>query len=155
LEEWLDYIDYCRKENYKVAGDYKHIIIQKITEFVQERDAGKIRKYFKDGIKYFAEEDPMEKVIECGSCYINRAVRGESILSLARATEYAHKGFAGVVNIIPFGCMPGIIVSSLLKQFRDNHPDIPTYTMVVDGSKDPGSDMRLEAFVQQCRDNIN
>jgi len=154
LEEWIDYIDYCRKENYLIARDYpgwRDYLTQKVTEFVQEYDANKIRKVFKGMIKDFYLEDPMEKVIECGRCYINPAVRGEAILSMARAVEYAEKGFSGIINIIPFGCMPGTIVSTLLKQFRDKHLNIPTYTIVVDGIKDPGSEMRLEAFVQQCR----
>lgn len=154
FEEWIDYIDYIRKENYQIAKDYKHVIIQKITEWVQEHDANKVRKAFVGMIKDFAEEEPMAEVIHCGSSYINPAVRGEAILSMARATEYAEKGFDGIINIIPFGCMPGTVVSALLKQFRDEHLNIPAYTMIVDGHKDPGSDMRLEAFVQQCRESI-
>jgi len=63
--------------------------------------------------------------------------------------EYAEHGFNGVVNVIPFGCMPGTIVSSLLYQFRNKH-GLPVFNLVVDGNRDPGQEIRLEAFYHQC-----
>jgi predicted nucleotide-binding protein (sugar kinase/HSP70/actin superfamily) len=154
MEEWVDYLDYCRKETYLENKDYKHYLMQRVAEFVQEYDANRLRKGFKGAIRDFALEDSMEKVIRCGGCYISPAILGESILSMGRAVEYAKKGFHGIVNVIPFGCMPGIVVTAILKQFRDDYPDIPIITLTVDGVKDPGGEMRLEAFVQQCCDNM-
>ena len=72
---------------------------------------------------------------------------------MGRAVEYAEHGFNGILNIIPFGCMPGIIVSMLLLQFGRDY-GLPVLTLSVDGSKDSGQDIRLEAFFHQCCEHM-
>ena len=42
----------------------------------------------------------------------SRHVRGEANLSLGRAVEYGLHGFSGIVNLMPFACMPGTIVKT-------------------------------------------
>lgn len=154
FEEWLDYIDYIREEDYLLKNDYLSYLKQKITLVFQEREANKIRRHFKNKIKNFYLESPTAEVVKHGFAYIDPALRGEAVLSLGRAEEYAHAGFNGILNIIPFGCMPGNIVTALLKRFKDKH-GIPVLTMTVDGIKNPGEEMRLEAFVRQTQELLN
>ena len=154
LEEWVDYIDHIRKEDYFKDKDYKHWLIQCLTEFIQEYDANKLRKVFKGAIKDFYLEAPAKEVVQCGQTYIDQAIKGESILSMGRAVEYVEKKYNGIINVIPFGCMPGNVVDALLRKFRDDHHGIPTLTLTVDGIKDPAEDMRIEAFVNQVRDHL-
>ena len=82
-------------------------------------------------------------------------VESESRVRIANAAlvEFAEHGFDGIVNIIPFGCMPGIIVSLLLHQFRHDY-GLPVLNVVVEGTKDPGREIRFEAFVQKCREHM-
>ncbi|MEW6025824.1 MAG: acyl-CoA dehydratase activase [Planctomycetota bacterium] len=154
FEEWLDYIDYIREEDYLLKNDYLNYLKQKITLVFQEREANKIRKHFKGKIRHFHYESSTAKVVKHGSAYIEPALRGEAVLSLGRAEEYAHAGFNGILNIIPFGCMPGNIVTALLKRFKDEY-NIPVLTMTVDGIKNPGEEMRIEAFVRQAAELVN
>jgi len=154
FEEWLDYIDYLREEDYLLKNDYLSYLKQKITLVFQEREANKIKKHFKGKIRNFHYESSTAVVVKHGSAYIEPALRGEAVLSLGRAEEYAHAGFNGILNIIPFGCMPGNIVTALLKRFKDEY-NIPVLTMTVDGIKNPGEEMRLEAFVRQTQELLN
>jgi predicted nucleotide-binding protein (sugar kinase/HSP70/actin superfamily) len=57
------------------------------------------------------------------------------------------------VNILPFGCMPGTIVSLLLHQFRRDY-GLPVLNVVVEGTKDPGESIRFDAFIQQARERL-
>ena len=91
--------------------------------------------------------------MNCGRTYLTPAVEGEAILSMGRVVEYAEHGFNGLVNIIPFGCMPGTIVSLLLHQFRHDH-GLPVLNVVVEGTKDPSQDIRFEAFFHQCYEHM-
>ena len=154
FEEWLDYIDYIREEDYLLKNDYLNYLKQKITLVFQEREANKIKKHFKGKIRNFHYESPTSVVIKHGSAYVEPALRGEAVLSLGRAEEYIHAGFNAILNIIPFGCMPGNIVTALLKRFKDEY-NIPVLTMTVDGIKNPGEEMRLEAFVRQAAEMLN
>jgi len=150
FEEWLDYIDYQRKRRFwlGIEGTWKDYAKQKLIELIQEREAEKLRKKFDGAIEHFARELPTSEIIKRGCAYLSREIEGEAILSMGRAVEYAEHGFNGIVNIMPFGCMPGTVTSALLHQFRDQH-SLPVFNLVVDGTKDPGLDIRLEAFYHQ------
>jgi predicted nucleotide-binding protein (sugar kinase/HSP70/actin superfamily) len=155
LEEWLDYIDHQRKRRNRLhlEGSWKDWAKQKLTEIVQENVASPLRKQFDSGIENFARELPTQAILDRGHRYLTPAVEGEAILSMGRVVEYAEHGFDGIVNIMPFGCMPGTIVSLLLHQFRHDF-GLPVLNVVVEGTKDPSQDLRFEAFLQQCREHM-
>lgn len=155
LEEWLDYIDHQRKRRNRLhlEGGWRDWAKQKLTEVVQERTAEPLRRQFDGIIEDFTRELPTQEILNRGRTYLSPAVEGEAILSMGRVVEYAEHGFDGVVNVIPFGCMPGIIASMLLHQFRHDY-HLPVFTLVVEGTKDSGQDIRIEAFVHQCSEHL-
>jgi predicted CoA-substrate-specific enzyme activase len=155
LEEWLDYIDHQRKRRNRLhlEGGWRDWAKQKLTEIVQENVAEPLRKQFDSSIEMFTREIPTQAILDRGHKYLTPAVEGEAILSMGRVVEYAEHGFDGIVNILPFGCMPGTIVSLLLHQFRQDY-SLPVLNVVVEGTKDPSESIRFEAFIQQCREHM-
>ena len=155
LEEWLDYIDHQRKRRNRLhlEGGWRDWAKQKLTEIVQEKVAEPIRREFDSSIAAFGRELPTQAILDKGHTYLTPAVEGEAILSMGRVVEYAEHGYDGIVNILPFGCMPGTIVSLLLHQFRRDY-GLPVLNVVVEGTKDPGRDVRFEAFLQQCKEHL-
>jgi len=156
LEEWLDYIDHQRKRRYRlhIEGGWREWSKQKLTEIVLESVAEPIRKQFDGSIEQFARELPTQEILNRGQTYLTPAVEGEAILSMGRVVEYAENGFNGIVNIVPFGCMPGTIVSLLLHQFRQDY-GLPFLNVVVEGTKDSRQHIELEAFYDQCREHMD
>jgi predicted nucleotide-binding protein (sugar kinase/HSP70/actin superfamily) len=155
FEEWLDYIDHQRKRRnrLRLEGGWRDWAKQKLTELVQERVAEPLRRQFDGYIEQFSRELPTQKILDRGHAYLSPAVEGEAILSMGRAVEYAEHGFDGILNIMPFGCMPGTIVSMLLHQLRHDM-GLPVFTLVVEGTKDSGEDIRLNAFFDQCCEHM-
>ena len=68
---------------------------------------------------------------------------------MGKSEDFAHKGACGMVNIIPFTCMPGNIVESLLKRFRERHDNMPVLNIACDGQEDTNTLARMEAFMYQ------
>ncbi len=155
IEEWMDYTDHQRKRRsrLRLEGGWRDWAKQKLTELIQERTAEPLRKQFDGTIEHFARELPTQEILNRGHAYLSPAVEGEAILSMGRAVEYAEHGFDGIVNILPFGCMPGTITSILLHQFRQKY-GLPVLNLVVEGTKDSGQDIRLEAFSHQCGEHM-
>ena len=151
LEEWVDYITYERKVDSRDGGDLRGYLVELITEFVQEREVRRLSRPFRRAIPDLLYEAPTPQIVGLAKPYLHFAVRGEAILSMGRCVEYAHHGFDGVVNVIPFNCMPGTIVDALLERFRKFHPDMPILKMAYDGLTHVGEDTRIEAFVYQAR----
>jgi len=150
LEEWVDYTGYERKTRAWDARDYKAYLIERATEWVQEREVRRLTKPFRGAIRHFLYEAHTRDVIRLAQPYLHFAVRGEAILSIGRCEEYARHGFDGVVNVIPFNCMPGTIVDALLERYRRFHPDMPVLKMSYDGLEQVGEDTRIEAFAYQA-----
>ncbi len=156
FEEWLKYTDYQRRRRSRlhIEGGWRDWAKEKLTELVQERTSEPLTRQFEGAIKDFAHEAPTSEILSRGSAYLSPELEGEAILSMGRVVEYAEHGYNGIVNVIPFGCMPGTIVSMLLHQFRRDY-GLPVFNLVVEGTKDPGQDIRLEAFVHQCYEHMH
>ena len=151
FEEWLDYIDWERKHDYQADGNYGRLLKEHLKTFVQERDLKKMTGIFEGAIGDFLYEQPTAHVVEKAAPYIHHAIRGEAVLSMGRAEEYVEKGYHGIMNLVPFNCLPGNIVNALLKKFSDIHPDIPILKLSYDGLQQSSEETRLEAFMYQAR----
>jgi predicted nucleotide-binding protein (sugar kinase/HSP70/actin superfamily) len=64
--------------------------------------------------------------------------------------EFCHAGCDGVVNVMPFTCMPSTIVASLTKRIASDLGGMPILSISYDGQQDPTLTTRLEAFVYQA-----
>lgn len=76
---------------------------------------------------------------------------GETVLTIAKTIELSHQGCQGVVNVMPFSCMPSNVVQSLMKKVAPALRGMPALTVSYDGQQDPTLDTRLETFLAQAR----
>ena len=83
--------------------------------------------------------------------YIHPDIEGEAILSIGITVDYIHKHAHGVINVMPFSCMPGSIVDAILKKLKEDYANFPSLTLSFDGQKQTNIQTRLEAFVYQVK----
>ena len=57
---------------------------------------------------------------------------GEAVLSIGKIIDLVENGAAGIINAMPFGCMPGTIVTALLKTVNREY-GIPAISIPYDG----------------------
>jgi predicted nucleotide-binding protein (sugar kinase/HSP70/actin superfamily) len=84
--------------------------------------------------------------------YLKNFVGGHGQESIANTVIYKRKGYDGVIQLLPFTCMPEIVAQSILPRVsRDKN--IPVMTLVLDEMTGEGGYLtRLEAFVDLiCR----
>jgi predicted nucleotide-binding protein (sugar kinase/HSP70/actin superfamily) len=68
---------------------------------------------------------------------------------MGRAVEYIEADYDGIVNVIPFHCMPGTTVNAVLEKLQRDH-DIPLLKLTFDGQEETNEETRLEAFMHQA-----
>ncbi|MBF7082051.1 CoA protein activase [Desulfallas sp. Bu1-1] len=79
--------------------------------------------------------------------YLGHFVGGHGMETVGNTVLYAEQGFDGVIQLLPFTCMPEIVAQSILPKVSADL-GIPTMTLIVDEqSGDAGVVTRLEAFV--------
>jgi predicted nucleotide-binding protein (sugar kinase/HSP70/actin superfamily) len=94
-------------------------------------------------------ERPIEHTIELAKPYMDVSFEGEAILSIGKIVEYNEDGFGGVVNVMPFTCMPSTIVSTQTRRLSGDCGEMPILNLSFDGQEDATLTTRLEAFVEQ------
>ena len=87
----------------------------------------------------------------CGA-YVHKDYDGDPPLALGAASALTKRGVSGIVNILPFTCMPGTLITSVSHAFRADHNNIPWVNIAYDGQDDPSIDTRLQAFMYQVKE---
>lgn len=89
-----------------------------------------------------------EKEIEkAAEPYLSLPIGGHAVQCLGNAVMYSRRNFDGVIQLLPFSCMPEIVVKSILPQLSTNE-NLPCMTLIVDElTGESGYMTRLEAFV--------
>ena len=149
--EWIYYTNFTRIRLNKKEKAYKETIKNVIKEKVQIHDEERIIKPFKGIVKRNLKEVKTTHTLSKGKKYLDDSFEGEAALSIGKAIEFYEEDLSGIVNVMPFTCMPGTIVTAILKKIREDHQNIPILSMAFDGHKQANSLTRLEAFIHQVK----
>ncbi len=127
-----------------------HVFLGLARDLAQKWDEHRLSKPFEGQIKNLHEPSTL-KVLKLAAPYLHYSYKGEAILSVGKALDFIEKGASGIVNILPFTCMPGTIVSALGKQIREKNNNLPWLDISIDGNEGVNLETRLEAFMHQTR----
>jgi predicted CoA-substrate-specific enzyme activase len=149
IAEWIFYTNNCYKEVSWVDRQWKDYISVTIKDLVQRWDEKTFSAIFEDVLLGWHEEST-EKVLLRSDPYLTRDISGEAVLSLGKILEYLEHGISGIINVMPFTCMPGMMVTAIAKRLREDHGDFPFLSLSYDGQQDVNALSRLEAFIYQA-----
>jgi predicted nucleotide-binding protein (sugar kinase/HSP70/actin superfamily) len=124
-----------RAVNVRLATKDEHALYHASTPFLED--------YYDIG--------PGEVIAE-GSKYVNYNFGGEAICSMGKSEDFAKRGLAGVVSVIPFNCMPGNTVTALSQALRRRHNNIPFLNLDYDGFMDSSRDAKIVNFMWQVKE---
>jgi len=153
IGEWFFYTNLRRSEDKLVKGDYPGVFVEKIKDFWQRLKEHEFEEMFRDVLRN-SSEPPIRKVLEYSNPYLCRLVEGEAVLSVGKAVDYILKGASGIINVMPFTCMPGTNVSAILNRVKKDF-EIPVLNMAYDGLEQTTARTRLEAFMFQVKSRKN
>jgi predicted nucleotide-binding protein (sugar kinase/HSP70/actin superfamily) len=148
--EWIFYQNFTNLDTAKRKGHILEYFSCITTNFVQKRVDHKYSKVFEGFLKTIHEPE-IKKTLDYALPYLRPTFMGEAILSMGKSVDYTKHGVTGIINAMPFNCMPGTIVTALLKKFSDDHDGFPHITMTYDGHEQANAMTRLEAFIHQAK----
>jgi predicted nucleotide-binding protein (sugar kinase/HSP70/actin superfamily) len=150
LAEWIYYTNFTRSRMARRRGQGRDFLTNRIQDYVQHKIEKGLAAPLEKKFGRLAEE-PVEHVLQLARPYLDDSFEGEAVLSVGKTVEYHHQGFGGVVNVMPFTCMPSTIVSTQTRRISADCGDMPILSLSFDGQEDPTLTTRLEAFVEQVR----
>ena len=150
MTEWFFYTTYKYKEDSLIEKRYLDFLKGYLKDKIQKKDEHKLTQLleneFEDLYDFLVEE-----IISLSSLYLDRTFGTEAILSVGKSIEYIKKNYCGIINTMPFTCMPGTIVSALSNKIREDYHNIPWLNMAYEGLEDTSEIVRLEAFMYQAK----
>jgi predicted nucleotide-binding protein (sugar kinase/HSP70/actin superfamily) len=149
--EWIYYTNAMRARNSRRERDFVATVKEILKNWVQKMDERRIGTLFKDVLPE-PLEPPIEQIVHYAGPYLHDSFEGEAVLSIGKTVEYFHQRASGVVNVMPFTCMPGSIVTALLKRVREDHEQMPVVSLSYDGQPEGSTLTRLEAFMHQVKE---
>jgi predicted nucleotide-binding protein (sugar kinase/HSP70/actin superfamily) len=154
LTEWILYINTIAKKRSLKKKSFSNLLKVFLTDYYQKKDEHHLEKIFKGQLRKFGEPKT-KSIFKKAKPYLDSSFEGEAILSVGKTIDFARRGASGIVNIMPFTCMPGTIVSTILKRYREENHNIPILNMAYDGQEQTNSLTRLEAFMYQAKEFQN
>jgi len=150
LAEWIYYTNFTRRRMAWRRGRFRDFLTNIVQDFFQHRIEQVLAEPLEKKFGRLTEERT-EHILALASPYLHDSFEGEAVLSIGKMVEYHHQGFGGVVNVMPFSCMPSTVVSSQSRRVSADCGDMPILNISFDGQEDPTLTTRLEAFVEQIR----
>ena len=149
MREWFLYTNEMHKEASLQEGKLSDYFKNRARNLFQEIIEKRLEGPFKNLIQGF-EEPSMEEILQLGGKYVHRSLRGEAILSLGKIIHSIRRGRDGAVNVMPFTCMPGNLVSAITTKIEKEYPGFPLLNLSYDGSHQANYLNKIRTFVSQA-----
>ncbi|MCK5785567.1 MAG: CoA activase [Candidatus Sabulitectum sp.] len=151
LTEWFDYVNHSYIEKSKQKRKTASVIKGKAIGMVITKVKRAVEKPF-DTLLEGTPHVSASQVMKASAPYMAENIGGEAVLSIgAPIALLEHGGIDGAVNIYPFNCLPGTIVSAISRRIKRDKPGLPWLNLAFDGQEDTDNTSRFEAFMDQVR----
>jgi predicted nucleotide-binding protein (sugar kinase/HSP70/actin superfamily) len=121
-----------------------------LTDHIQRKDEHRMERIFEQYLRQ-GKEPRMQYVLNQAMPYIDESFEGEAILTVGKSIDFIDKGASGIVNAMPFTCMPGTISSAIMKLIQNKY-NVPVINVAYDGQGESNITTRLEAFMHQVNE---
>ncbi|GBE34083.1 R-phenyllactate dehydratase activator [bacterium BMS3Bbin06] len=149
VDEWIYYINLMSLKKFLLKKDGSGIIQFFLKRIYQKRISRRFESPFEGFLKSL-HEPYTGKIMKKASPYLHESFEGEAILSIGKSIDMIERGAAGVVNAMPFGCMPGTVVTALMRGVSELY-GVPFISIPYDGTDSPTTQLQLEAFMEQAK----
>jgi predicted nucleotide-binding protein (sugar kinase/HSP70/actin superfamily) len=154
LMEWFEYVNF----SYMSRSRERRRVIDLVKGYSRMKLMNRLRRRleapFEELLKDRPRTEPAE-IMDSAMPYMKKNIGGEAILCVGTPLALAgNGGIDGAVNIFPFTCLPGTVVTAISKRIRKEHGGLPWLNLAFDGQEDTDNEARLQAFMYQVHENF-
>jgi predicted nucleotide-binding protein (sugar kinase/HSP70/actin superfamily) len=150
MAELLYFMNFRMKAVAQVSGRYGDVLRAMLMDAWQTRQERRLHRTVAHLLRR-PDESSIHQLAESLAPYYDPALGTEAVLTLGRAIEFARAGADGLVNVLPFSCIPGVITAGMAPRLRRDLDQIPWLDIPFDAQKETNIRTRLEAFMHQVR----
>jgi predicted CoA-substrate-specific enzyme activase len=149
IGEWMKYIFYRHVEDAVRDRKFLKALISYIIKRAWEHDEHKVIKHYQNLVDM--KEPSTEEVLRLTSEWLSPKCGSEAVLSIGTGVEWMENPkFAGVISVMPHGCMPGGIVAAMSEKFSALYRK-PWINLTYDGFAESTNLTRINNFAELLR----
>jgi len=149
MGEWFKYTSYRNLEDAIRYRKAKKMIAAYLKKVIQEREEHSIA--VNCGGLVDTKEPSTQDILAQTSRYLSTRCGSEAVLSIGTGVEWMESPkFAGVISVMPHGCMPGGIVAAMSERFSILHQK-PWINLTYDGFMETNNLARINDFAEIIR----
>ncbi len=146
LGEWFKYTSYRNLEDAISDRKFKKMLASYIKKHVQQHDEQTILSNC-TGLLH-SDEPATSDLLHLTSQYLSPRCGSEAVLSIGCGLKWLKSpAFAGVISVMPHGCMPGGIVAALAEKFSAAHHK-PWISLTYDGFLETNNLAKIHSFAE-------
>jgi predicted CoA-substrate-specific enzyme activase len=149
IGEWMNYILYRHVEDAVRDRKFLKAMISYIIKRVWAHDEHSVVKRFRELVD--VGEPSTEEVLGWTTQWLSPKCGSEAVLSIGSGVEWMENPkFAGVISVMPHGCMPGGIVAAMSDKFSAMYRK-PWINLTYDGFAESTNLTRINNFAELIR----
>lgn len=148
--EWISFTTEMYRRDSIRTRSAKDLLNALIKDLFQKKDEKQVLKFIHNGLNVEIDS-PIKEVLQYVDPYLPISVGGEAMPAMAKAIELIKKGYSGIVNTMPFTCMPGNIIVAISSEIVEDLDGIPWLNMAYDGSDGDHDLVKLGAFAESVK----
>lgn len=149
MAEWIKYIALRHVEDAVRDRDVKKLVVGYVMKKIQEGMEHDVAAQFRELIK--EEEPSTEHILAQSKRWLSSKCGSEAVLSIGSGIDWLENPeYAGVISVMPHGCMPGGIVAAMSEKFSSMY-EKPWINVTYDGIAETNNLARIYNFAEIIR----
>jgi predicted nucleotide-binding protein (sugar kinase/HSP70/actin superfamily) len=148
MGEFVHFSTYRMRAVARASGDWRSLLASVLTDVWQTRAERRLARVVEPALRR-PDESSSRDVARAVEPFYDATLGTEAVLSMGRAVDYGRMGAHGILNVLPFSCMPGLVVGGMASRIRRELEQIPWLDIPYDAQKETNIRTRLEAFMYQ------
>ncbi|HSW59075.1 MAG TPA: acyl-CoA dehydratase activase [Dehalococcoidales bacterium] len=149
MGEWFNYIAHRNLEDGVRDRKVKKVIKSYIKKLVQASDESSLARQIK---RVIPEKEPTTaQLLAHSGHFLSSRCGSEAVLSIGSGIDWLENTeYAGVISVMPHGCMPGGIVAAMADRFSAKYQK-PWINLTYDGFLETNNAVRINEFAELVR----
>jgi predicted nucleotide-binding protein (sugar kinase/HSP70/actin superfamily) len=149
MGEWIKYTSYRNLEDAVKDRKFKKVVNSYVRKLVQEHDEHSVVVNFNGSVD--GKELSTSELLKLTSRYLSPRCGSEAVLSIGSAVHWLENPeYAGVISVMPHGCMPGGIVAAFAEKLSAAYQK-PWISLTYDGFSETNNLGRIGNFAEVIR----
>jgi predicted CoA-substrate-specific enzyme activase len=146
MGEWIKYIYYRNVEDALKYRQFKKFLAGSIRRSILGHDERRIVSNMDGALD--GNESTIDELLTKSGQFLSAKCGSEAVLSIGSGIEWMESPeFAGVISVMPHGCMPGGIVAAMAEKFSVTYQK-PWINLTYDGFLETNNSARIKEFAE-------